>query len=103
MLGAHGTHTQGRKRLRVAMSCDGADSWVNVAEIEAGHYKYYFHYPTLVQDKHRYVPPLSALSLWLVARGAPPYGVCTPLSLQLGGGYVAVLCVRIGCVHCLAR
>jgi hypothetical protein len=35
------------------MSCDGADSWVNVAEIEAGHYKYYFHYPTLVQDKNR--------------------------------------------------
>ena len=49
------------------MSCDGADSWVNVAEIEAGHYKYYFHYPTLVQDKHRYVP-LAVVAL-LLAHG----------------------------------
>jgi hypothetical protein len=59
--------TQGRKRLRVAMSCDGADSWVNVAEIEAGHYKYYFHYPTLVQDNHRYVLPFAPVALSLVA------------------------------------
>lgn len=40
---------QGRKRLRVAMSCNGGETWANVAEIEQGHYKYYFHYPTLAQ------------------------------------------------------
>eukprot|EP00976_Prorocentrum_cordatum_P091492 1188561-Prorocentrum_minimum.AAC.1 len=40
---------KGRKRLRVALSCDDGDQWATIAEVEAGHPKYYFHYPTLVQ------------------------------------------------------
>ena len=40
---------QGRKRLRVALSCNDGEKWANVAELEPGHFKYYFHYPTLVQ------------------------------------------------------
>jgi hypothetical protein len=44
---------KGRKRLRVALSCDDGDTWATIAEVEAGHPKYYFHYPTLVQDGDR--------------------------------------------------
>ena len=50
---------KGRKRLRVALSCDDGGQWATIAEVEAGHPKYYFHYPTLVQVS----PPKAVCSL----------------------------------------
>ncbi|KAK3260004.1 hypothetical protein CYMTET_31019 [Cymbomonas tetramitiformis] len=47
------TINKGRKRLRVALSCDGGDNWMSVAEVEVGHPKFYFHYPTVIQDGQR--------------------------------------------------